>query len=464
MKTTTRSSLILLSLATAAMMAQEPSATPPPAAPAPAVAPIEAPAPAAKATAATTPIAIAEIPAINPVDSPAELPSGKPASAEKEKQEEKKDPVKEEQEKLTAENNLASAKLTAETNAMRSEITRLKMERDLLTERLSLAAMKRQAVEEEAMAKIEAEKAQIVRDNEIAKARAEYLTNELKAVQSQSGIELSKLQNQISTMEMETKRKSYADAKPVYLENPLRDDGTLVISDRRIPLNGLITMATADQITDRIDFYNNADKKLPIFIVIDQSPGGSVMAGYRILKAMESSDAPIHVVVKSFAASMAAGITTLAKESYCYPNAIILHHQISSTLFGQMNLTEQAEVVKESQRWWTRLATPVAAKMGVSTDEFIKQMYAHSSAGDWSEFGEDAQKLKWVNHIVTGIEESSFTKNPDLKSTLPPGPAQPAAEVKEEVDANGKPFSYLPRLTPKDVYFLYNPDNYFRMR
>ncbi|HEY1121033.1 MAG TPA: ATP-dependent Clp protease proteolytic subunit [Haloferula sp.] len=460
MKTTTRSSLIALGLATAAILAQEPSATPPSAAPAPAEAP--AAAPEATATAAIAPIAIAEIPEIKPVDLPAEVPAGKPASAEK--QEEKKDPVKEEQEKLTAENNLASAKLTAETNAMRAEITRLKMERDLLTERLSLAAMKRQVVEEEAMAKIEAEKAQIVRDNEISKAKAEYLTNELKAVQSQAGIELSKLQNQISSMEMETKRKSYADAKPVYLENPLRDDGTLVISDRRIPLNGLITMATADQITDRIDFYNNADKKLPIFIVIDQSPGGSVMAGYRILKAMESSDAPIHVVVKSFAASMAAGITTLAKESYCYPNAIILHHQISSTLFGQMNLTEQAEVVKESQRWWTRLATPVAAKMGVSTDEFIKQMYAHSSAGDWSEFGEDAQKLKWVNHIVTGIEESSFTKNPDLKSTLPQGPAQPAAEAKEEVDANGKPFSYLPRLTPKDVYFLYNPDNYFRMR
>ncbi len=65
---------------------------------------------------------------------------------------------------------------------------------------------------------------------------------------------------------------------------------------------------------------------------------------------------------------------------------------------------------------------------------------------------------------MQGIEESSFTKNPDLKSTLPPSLAQPAAEIKEEVDANGKPFAYLPRLTPKDVYFLYNPDGYYRMR
>jgi ATP-dependent Clp protease, protease subunit len=194
--------------------------------------------------------------------------------------------------------------------------------------------------------------------------------------------------------------------------------------------------------------------------VIDESPGGSVMAGYRIQKAMESSDAPIHVVVKSFAASMAAGITTLAQHSYAYPNAVILHHQISSTLFGQLNLTEQAEVVKESQRWWARFGTPIAQKMGVTTDEFIKQMYAHNSAGDWSEFGEDAAKLKWVDHIVQGIEETSFTKSPDAGPVATPAPNA----LKEEVDASGKPFSYLPRLTPKDVYFLYNPDNYFRMR
>ena len=430
MKATTRSSLVLLALATAAIGQQ-----------------------GAPATATTPPIAIAP-PAAAPapaVEKPAEASAEKPAP----------DPLKEEQEKLSFENNLAAEKLKAETNAIRAEITRLKMEKELLTEKLALEAVKRQAAQEGEMAKMEEERAKLARDTEVAKARAEFLTHELKAVQSESGIEIGKLQNQISAFEMEQKRKAYADAKPVYLENPLREDGTLVMSDRRIALNGLITMATADHITDRIDFFNNADRKMPIFIVIDQSPGGSVMAGYRILKAMESSDAPVHVVVKSFAASMAAGITTLAKESYCYPNAIILHHQISSTLFGQLNLTEQAEVVKESQRWWTRLATPVAQKMGISTDEFIKRMYAHNSSGDWSEFGEDAQKLKWVNHIVRGIEESSFTKNPDAS---PPAPKPVVTALAEEVDANGRPFAYLPRLTPKDVYFLYNPDSYYRMR
>ena len=430
MKATTRSSLVLLALATAAIGQQ-----------------------GAPATATTPPIAIAP-PAAAPapaVEKPAEASAEKPAP----------DPLKEEQEKLSFENNLAAEKLKAETNAIRAEITRLKMEKELLTEKLALEAVKRQAAQEGEMAKMEEERAKLARDTEVAKARAEFLTHELKAVQSESGIEIGKLQNQISAFEMEQKRKAYADAKPVYLENPLREDGTLVSSDRRIALNGLITMATADHITDRIDFFNNADRKMPIFIVIDQSPGGSVMAGYRILKSMESSDAPIHVVVKSFAASMAAAITTLAEESYAYPNAVLLHHQISSMVFGQLNLTEQREFHEESQRWWARFGTPIADKMGITPDEFIKKMYSKSSSGDWSEFAEQAKDLKWVNHIVQGIDETSVTKDPDAAEA---SKATKTAVITEEIDASGKPFAWLPRLNPKDVYFLYNADNYYRTR
>ena len=91
-------------------------------------------------------------------------------------------------------------------------------------------------------------------------------------------------------------------------------------------------------------------------------------------------------------------------------------------------------------------------------------MYAHSSGGDWSEFGEEAQKLKWVNHIVKGIDETSFTKDPDLERKTRKRHTAKTAVLAEEVDSNGKPFAWLPRLNPKDVYFLYNPDGYYRMR
>jgi ATP-dependent Clp protease protease subunit len=176
---------------------------------------------------------------------------------------------------------------------------------------------------------------------------------------------------------------------------------------------------------------------------------------------MEASEAPIHVVVKSFAASMAACITTLAEESYAYPNAVILHHQISSQIaFARLNLTQQKEFYEESQRWWERLAEPVARKMGLTTEKFIEEMYSRSSSGDWSEFGDQAKELKWVNHIVNGIAESSIVMNPDEEE-------KEGAEKKalaEQIDPEGKPFAYLPRLNPRDVYFLYNPDGYYRMR
>ena len=363
-------------------------------------------------------------------------------------------------EKLAAKNKLDAERLLAETNAMRSEISKLKTERELLTEKLAYETAKRQSAKAEASARLDAEKEALTEQGELAKLKADKLTNELKAIQTEAALETSRLQGDIARIETTEKRSKFADAKPVYLDKPLRDDGVLVISDRRIPLNGMIIPATADFVTSRIDYWNNKDNKLPIFIVIDDCPGGSVMAGYRILKSMEASEAPVHVVVKSFAASMAACITTLAKESYCYPNSLILHHQISSQItFARLNLTQQKEFYQESQRWWERLATPVATKMGVTTDEFIKQMYGKSSTGDWSEFGDKANELKWVNHIVTGIEETSQVRDPDSAEK-----PKPAVVLNEEVDTDGKLYSYLPRLNPKDVYFLYNPDGYYRLR
>ncbi|MBK1880881.1 ATP-dependent Clp protease proteolytic subunit [Luteolibacter pohnpeiensis] len=372
-------------------------------------------------------------------------------------------PKTSEQETLSAENKLAAERLLNETNAIRAQITRLKMERELISEKLALQSVKLQAELSLKLEESETEKAALQNENELSKLRAEKLTNDLKSLQAESALKVTRLQSEIADIETTDKRSQYADSTPVYLEHPLRDDGILVISDRRISLNGTIVSSTADYVTSRIDYWNNKDSKLPIFIVINNCPGGSVMAGYRILKSMEASEAPIHVVVKSFAASMAACITTLAEESYAYPNAIILHHQISSQLtFANMNLTQQKEFYEDSNRWWERLATPVATKMGISTDEFIKRMYKQNTSGDWSEFGDQAVKLKWVNHIIKGVDETSFTRDPDSQENTPNRNAE--AQLTEQVDEAGHPFVYLPRLNPKDVYFLYNPDSYYRVR
>jgi ATP-dependent Clp protease protease subunit len=372
--------------------------------------------------------------------------------------------MREEQGRLALENSLATERLNRELADLRAEAQRLKAEREALTERLALETAKRKANNEKQLAKIQVDKQRLENEAGLAKVKAEKLGAELKAQQAAIGLELSKLDAEIKKSAALDKRRRFVTRKPICLKNPLKNDGILVISDRRIPLNGAITSKTADYVTTRIHYYNNLNQKLPIFIVIDDSPGGSVLAGYRILKAMDSSEAPIHVVLKSFAASMAATIVTLAEHSYALPNSMILHHQISNRfVMTSLNLTQQKEGYERAQQFWRRLAGPIAKKMGITTDELIKQMYAHDSDGDWLEFADKAQKLKWVDHVIAGVEETSLRTNPD-KKTAPSKSVKAMNGLVEERDADGKPVIYLPHSNPVDVYFLFDPQGYYQLK
>ena len=363
--------------------------------------------------------------------------------------------------KLTAKNTLRAEQLKAELAETRAEISKLKLQRELLTEQQQLEDLKQAALEKAELKVATDLEKKLKREASIAKSKASLASSALALEKTELLRKTTLQQAELEAIKIDSERANFADNKPIYLENPLQDS-TLIISDRRIAFNGAVTAATADHICDRIHYYNNKNKTLPIFIVIDYSPGGSVMAGYRILKAMEGSDAPVHVVVKSFAASMAATITTLAEESYAYPNAIILHHQLSSSFFfTTMNLTQQKESLANANKWWDKLATPVAKKMGISTDDFIKQMYDKNSDGDWVEFATDAKKLKWVNHIVTGIKETGAVVNPD---NIKPKKADKTSALSENLDKDGNPCLFLPRLNPHDAYFLHNPDGYYRVK
>ena len=403
------------------------------------------------------------------VTSPADAKKAAPPTAvapAPEKADAPKDKQAVETARLAKESALIAERSKRATAELRATVDKLKLEKEHLTEKLALEAIQRKSSGLKERRKFEIAQEKLTRESTLAKARAEKLANEMKAKQVEWAMETSRLEAEIKTLEVNKKRDNYADTAPSQLKNPVLKDGTLVISDRRITLNGAIVSRTADHVSTRLNYFNNKDTKLPIFIVIDSSPGGSVMSGYRILKAMEGSRAPIYVVVKSFAASMAATIATLAERSYAYPNAVILHHQMSSTLmFANLNITEQKEMYEESQKWWARLAGPVAKKMGISTDEFIKQMYENSSSGDWSEFADEAKRLKWIDHIVTAIHETSLVENPDAKkaATAPAGPRSEYGMM-EQVDDDGRPFVYLPRTNPRDYYFMYNPDNYYRSR
>lgn len=271
------------------------------------------------------------------------------------------------------------------------------------------------------------------------------------------------LQDQINLKSKKKEWKEWIEHDPEYLKDPMRENEEgqveLVLSDRIIELTGVITYYTAEYVTDRIHYYNNQND-YPIFLVIDHSPGGSVMAGYRILKSIDSSQAPIYVVVKSFAASMAATITTLAKHSYVYPNAILLHHQIWSQNMG--NLKQHEEQLADLKEWWKRLAEPVAEKLGLTTVQWRTMMYEKNSDGNWKEFGDQAVKLGWADYVVHRLIETGKDHHPDKNS--PSFCFFCQTNSVSEGQHNQSHERFLPGLRPLDYYWIYNPNNYYQVQ
>ncbi|MFN9705068.1 MAG: ATP-dependent Clp protease proteolytic subunit [Planctomycetota bacterium] len=348
-----------------------------------------------------------------------------------------------EMERLKHAQALAATRLEAELSANSQEMARMTSAQDLVEaqHRAKLAAMRR-----------EAEELAIQNQLAVEKRKAE----QMRAMDEQALVETEarKQAAQLQKRDGADKLRELVEAPMVYADEPLQD-GVLTITDRRIDLNGPIVTGTADHVCDRIDYYNNLDAKKPIFLVIDNSPGGSVQQGYRIVKSIETSDAPVHVVVKSFAASMEATIATLAKHSYALPNAVILHHQMSSAAIG--NMTDIEQEVQTLREWERRLAEPIARKMGITLDEFKARMYQAKKTGDWDEFADKAVQLKWIDRVVDDIREVSIRKKPADK------PASPFWMFMMARDESGKPYCKLPPLLPYDCYFMVNPRGFYRV-
>ncbi len=378
-----------------------------------------------------------------------------------------------EKEKIMAQIALEQAKLDQKMTPQKLALAEMQSQIDQIKTKLDLADLKRQSEEDPELLSLRRKSEKLALQTSIAKNESDMESFDIRREENVVKRKTGALALQMELQQKESEARTYAPGKePSYLANPLVGN-KLILSDRRIPLNGVVTAKTADSIVERISYFNNRDSEAPIFIVIDDCPGGSVMAGYKVLKAMNGSKAPVYTVVKSFAASLAACITTLSKRSFAYPNAIILHHQLSA--IGMGNLTQQREAVKELEEWWKRLASPIAEKMGITREEFITKMYEHSSSGDWNEFADNAQKLKWVDTIVEEIEETSLLRHPDSQPAATgvanapriastEAMASNSPDVVNAVDDRGKPMAVLPRLNPLDAYWLYNPDGYFRGR
>ena len=351
---------------------------------------------------------------------------------------------------LSAEQIRMKQGLDVEATKLQVELSKSKLE----LERSSVAEAVLDMKTKTSVGALKRQIEQLSAENALAAEKRKSDQSKLADEQLRATAAVLTLGAQIQNRDLEDKWRDEVNAPVTYTMEPFKD-GVLTVSDRRIDLNGAIVSGTADAVCDRIDYFNNQNRKLPIFIIINNSPGGSVMAGYRILKSIETSDAPVHVVVKSFAASMAATIATLAPHSYAYPNAIILHHQMSGGASG--NMTNMEQEIATMQEWERRLAEPIAKKMGITVAQFKEKMYAAKKSGDWDEFADKALQLKWIDHLVNEIREEGVR-------TKPTGSGASAWWMSMlKSDENGKSYIALPPLEPYDCYFMINPRGFYRI-
>ncbi len=328
--------------------------------------------------------------------------------------------------------------------------------------KLEAEAQVRAARAEAAAAGQEAERARLGLESSVASARASAaaadkdraraeLEAEAKLALAQVTLDYAKVSSVAAIARLQQKTSEVASqAKMTYPKDPLID-GVLQISDRRIPFNGVVNDALARSVCDRIAFFNAQDSESPIFIVIDRSPGGSVMSGYMILQAMETSKAPVYVVVKGYCASMAAIVTTLAKRSFVYPQTLVLHHQASTGVSG--NMTQMQEQLKWSKFWCERIFIKVAARIGVPLDDFIKDMYKATVTGDWKVLGDEAVQRKWATDVVERMNENSFTT---AGATPAPAPL-PLTGFGDTNPATGRARQEIAPAGPCDLWWMYDP-------
>lgn len=330
---------------------------------------------------------------------------------------------------LEAENAFNKARLEKQFSSITSEIEKLRLERERKHLRKEVEEENEREEHDKAIRLLSMEKERLVAEMELAQAKFAKKMKEdsIQIAELETKTQLEKgntqllqeksnrLQAEISALKTEAERAKHIQNKPVYLKDPLRkQDNILVLSDRCIALSCEIMPWTANRVVDQIQYFNNKDSNSPIFIVIGSSPGGSIEAGYNILQAMDASKAPVYVVLKESAASMAALIVTLATKSYAYPNATIIHHPPSfADFYLNVNLRELKEAYERLDKSWERLGGRVAKKMGISLKEFNKKLYEKSMHGNWGEYADGAKKLKWVDYVINGIENTAINTLPD---------------------------------------------------
>lgn len=164
--------------------------------------------------------------------------------------------------------------------------------------------------------------------------------------------------------------------------------------ERAVLLEGPIYQGKVDGLIDQISELDAMNNK-PIYMVIN-SPGGSVIAGFSLIRVMESIKSPIVCAVDSEAFSMAAIIAMYCSKTYMHKFSAIMFHQAAYGVRGEAERVKTR--VRFIQSYLDDLEEDTARRMGLT----LKQL-KDKSRGEWWMTAKEAAGLGVVDGVLNKL-------------------------------------------------------------
>jgi ATP-dependent Clp protease protease subunit len=176
-------------------------------------------------------------------------------------------------------------------------------------------------------------------------------------------------------------------------------------SNRILTLSGEIDSESSTDIIEAIIDLNCQDaakvaksqkKEVEPIILIVNSIGGDVYAGFGIISAIENSNAPVHTKCIGTAMSMAFAVLLAGKVRYASKYSTLMYHQINWSA-AQESIEYHKQELKEGQRLMKMYDSIVLSRSNV-TKEVIDDV--KNTRSEWYITPQQALKLGMIDEII----------------------------------------------------------------
>lgn len=160
---------------------------------------------------------------------------------------------------------------------------------------------------------------------------------------------------------------------------------------RTVIIKGPIRDENIDQV---VEYMTNLEENSaePIYVLID-SPGGSILAGERLISAMESAKGPVYTVCTGLCASMAAVLHAYGTKRYAQNRAILMYHDAAGGFEG--NFARMKSQFTLVQRKVDKVDEYICYRAHIDCKEFRNKKLNET----WLD-AEDAMSMGFVDAVV----------------------------------------------------------------